>query len=70
MGGRSGRIWVPWTGEGTEGEPRRYEDNGNEKDQDVPFKDNMIHIKNAVKVKASGKIKRSTIHSGAFCHQL
>lgn len=33
---------------------------------DVPFKDNIIHIKKAVKVRASGKIKRSTIHNGAF----
>jgi hypothetical protein len=26
----------------------------------------MIHIRNAVKVRASGKIKSRTIHSGAF----
>jgi len=29
----------------------------------------MIHIKNAVRVIASGKMRRSTIQSGAFYHQ-
>jgi hypothetical protein len=42
----------------------------NRNERDIPFKEMMIHIKKAVKVMASGKIKRSTIQSGAFCHEL
>jgi hypothetical protein len=34
----------------------------------VPLSEIMIHIKNAVKVKASGKMRRRTIHRGAFCY--
>lgn len=37
-----------------------------EKEGDIPFREMMIHIKKAVKVMASGNIKRSTIQSGAF----
>jgi len=37
-----------------------------EKEGDIPLRDMMIHIKKAVKVMASGNIKRSTIQSGAF----
>lgn len=33
---------------------------------DVPLREIIIHIKNAVKVIASGKIRSSTIQSGAF----
>jgi len=33
---------------------------------DLPLREMMIHIKNAVKVKASGKIRRRTIQRGAF----
>ena len=37
-----------------------------EKEVYIPLSEMMIHIKNAVKVIASGKIRRSTIQSGAF----
>ena len=34
---------------------------------DIPLRERIIHIKNAVKVRASGKMRSSTIQSGAFC---
>lgn len=33
---------------------------------DTPLRERMIHIKNAVNVRASGKMRSSTIQSGAF----
>ena len=33
----------------------------------IPLRERMIHIRNAVNVRASGKMRSSTIQSGAFC---
>jgi len=52
-------IWNRHEGEGV----RRRDEKGK---LDIPLSEMMIHIKNAVKVKASGKIRRRTIQRGAF----